>query len=51
MGVPEYLVDGVTSLHKGFENGFSVDRELLSSFSLKDGFHQGSTLSPHFLSW
>ena len=43
--VPEYLVDAVMSLYKGCKTAFSVDQELSSSFSVKVGFHQGSTLS------
>ena len=44
--VPEYLVNGVTSLYKGCETAVSVDGELSSSFSVKVGVHQGSALSP-----
>ena len=46
-GVPEYLVDMVMSLYKGFESAFSVYRELSSLFSVKIGVHQISVLSPH----
>ena len=45
-GVPEYLVNGVMSLYKGCKTAVSVDGELSSSFSVKVGVHQGSTLSP-----
>ena len=45
-GVPEYLVNGVMSLYKGCKTAVSVDRKLLSSFSVKVGVHQGSALSP-----
>ena len=45
-GVPEYLVDQVVSLYKGCKVAVSVDGELSSSFSVKVGVHQGSTLSP-----
>ena len=34
------------SLYKGCKTAFSVDGELSSSFSVKVGVHQGSTLSP-----
>ena len=45
-GVPEYLVDGVMPLYKGCKTAVSVDGELSSSFSVKVGVHQKSTLSP-----
>ena len=45
-GIPEYLVNGVMSLYKGCKTAVSVDGELSSSFSVKVGVHQGSTLSP-----
>ena len=44
--LPEYLVDGVMFLYKDCETAVSVDGELSSSFSVKVGVHQGSTLSP-----
>ena len=44
--VPEYLVDVVISLYKGYKTAVSVDGELSSSFSVKGGVHQGSALSP-----
>ena len=46
VGVPEYLVNKVTSLYKGCKTAVSVDGELSSSFSVKVGVHQGSGLSP-----
>ena len=45
-GVPEYLINMIKSLYKGCETAITVDGELSSSFSLKVGVHQGSTLSP-----
>ena len=45
-GVQEYLVNKVMALYKGCETAVSVDGVLSSSFSLKVGVHQGSTLSP-----
>ena len=45
-GVPEYLVNMVMSLYKGYKTAVSVDGELSSSFSVKVGVHQGSVLSP-----
>ena len=45
-GVPEYLVNGVTSLYKGCTTAVSADGELSSSFSVKVVAHQGSALSP-----
>ena len=44
-GVPEYLINEVLSLYKGYKTAASVDRELSSSFSMKAGVHQGSALS------
>ena len=46
-GVPEYLVEMVMSLYKGFKYAVSVYRELSSLFSVKVGVHQISALSPH----
>ena len=43
--VPEYLVDGVISLCKGFKTVVSVEGEVSSSFSVKVGAHQRSGLS------
>ena len=34
-GVPEYLVNEVMSLYKGYKTAVSVDGELSSSFSIK----------------
>ena len=45
-GVPEYLVNEVMSLYKGYKTAVSVDGELSSSFSVKVGVDQGSALSP-----
>ena len=45
-GILKYLVNGVMSLYKGCKTAASVDGELSSSFSVKVGVHQGSTLSP-----
>ena len=45
-GGPEYLVNGVMSLHKGCKTAASVDGELSSSFSVKVGVYQGSAMSP-----
>ena len=45
-GIPEHLVNEVMSLYKGCRTAISVDGQLSSSFSLKVGVHQGSTLSP-----
>ena len=45
-GVPEYLVNRVMSLYKGFKTAVSVDGELSSSFSVIAGVHLGSVLSP-----
>ena len=45
-GVSEYLVNEVISLYKGCKTTFLVDGELLSSFSVKVGVHQGSALNP-----
>ena len=45
-GVAEYLVNRVMSPYKGCKTAVSVDEELSSSFSVKVGVHQGSTLSP-----
>ena len=45
-GVPEYVVNGVMSLYEGCKTAILVDGELSSSFSVKVGVHQGSTLSP-----
>ena len=45
-GAPQHLVNGVMSLYNGCETTFSVDGELSSSFSVKDGVHQGSALIP-----
>ena len=45
-GAPEYLVNGVMSLYKGCKTAVSVSGELPSSFSVKVGFHQRSTLRP-----
>ena len=47
-GVPEYLINMIKSLYKGCETAITVDGELSSSFSVKVGVHQGSTLSPLF---
>lgn len=44
--MPEYVLDGDMSLYKDCETAVSVDGELSSSFSVKNGVHQGSTLSP-----
>ena len=44
--VPEYLVEWVMSLYKCCTTAFSVDGELLSSFSVKVGVDQRSALSP-----
>ena len=45
-GIPEYLVNGVVSHYKCCKTAVSIDGELASSFSVKVGVHQGSTLSP-----
>ena len=45
-GAPQHLVNGVMSLYNDCETTFSVDGELSSSFSVKDGVHQGSALIP-----
>ena len=45
-GVPEYLVSGVMSLHKGCKTAVTVGVGLSSSFSVKVCVHQGSALSP-----
>ena len=42
---------GYVSLYKGCKIAVSVDGELSSSFSGNVGVHQGSALSPLFLSW
>ena len=42
----EYLVHGVMSLYEGCKTAVLVHGELLSSFSVKVGVHQGSALSP-----
>ena len=42
----EYVLDGDMSLYKDCETAVSVDGELSSSFSVKNGVHQGSSLSP-----
>ena len=42
---PEYLINGVMSLYKGCKTAVSVGGELSSSFSVKVGVHQGSSLS------
>ena len=44
--MPEYVLDGDMSFYKDCETAVSVDGELSSSFSVKNGVHQGSTLSP-----
>ena len=44
--MPEYVLDGHMSLYKDCETAVSVDGELSSSFSVKNGVQQGSTLSP-----
>ena len=44
-GVLEYLVNGVMSIDKGCKTAVLVDGELSSSFSVKAGVHQGSSLS------
>ena len=44
-GVPEYSVDGVTSLYKDCKTRVSVDGELSSSFSVKVGVCLESALS------
>ena len=44
--VPEYLVNGTSSLYKVCKTAASVDGELSSSFSVKVGVHQGFALSP-----
>ena len=44
-GAPEYLINGVMSLYKGCKTVVSVGGELSSSFSVKVGVHQGSSLS------
>ena len=46
MAVLENLVIGAMSLYKGCKTAVSVDGELSSSFSVKVGIHQGSTLTP-----
>ena len=46
MNIPEYLVDGVMSLHEGCKTAVLVHRELSSSFSGKVSVHQRSALSP-----
>ena len=45
-GVPKYLVNRVMSFYKGCKTVVSVDGELSCSFSVKNGVHQRSALSP-----
>ena len=37
--MPEYVLDGDMSLYKDCETAVSVDGELSSSFSVKNGVH------------
>ena len=48
-GVAQHLVNGVMALYKGCKTHASADGELSSSFSAKDGVHQGFALIPPLL--
>ena len=50
-GVPQHLVNGVMALSKDCKTTASIEGELSSSFSAKDGVHQGFALIPPLLQW